>query len=178
MNIKIVLLSLVFVPVWQSAQTAPDEPTPPNWSQMPPHEIPHCDIPARAERDPEHVAPCKCPGMVNRVQTVLAEACWVNAGVIIPDDPDVRKMVMAHPSEEILACLGKVPDHCQIVAGSYPRTPPLDRLKNYGFDKTVYRCQTYCKPERCGCADSACREHGPGRYGQGGVADDGVPEYE
>ncbi len=153
-----------------------DSPTVPDWSRMGPHEIPHCDIPARAARDPEHVAPCKCPGMVNRIQIVMAEACWVNAGVLIPEDPEIRKMVMAHPTEEILECLGKVPDHCDIVAGSYPRTPPLDRLKDYGFDKTVYKCQTYCKPERCGCADSACRSHGERQtFYEDGFSNAGVP---
>ncbi len=153
-----------------------DTSTVPDWSRMEPHKIPHCDIPARAERDPENVAPCKCPGMVNRIQTVMSEACWVNAGVLIPEDPEIRKMVMAYPTEEILACLGSVPDHCNIIAGQYPPTPPLDRLKDYGFDKTVYKCQTYCKPERCGCGDSACRSHEDRQtFYDDDVTDYGVP---
>jgi len=152
----------------------------PNWKRMGPHEIPHCDIPPRAEKDPENVAPCWCPGKVNIVQTLMAEACWAASGILIPEEPEVRKLVMAFPTAEILECLGEVPDHCEVIAGMYnPRMPRLDKLKEHGYTD-AFRCATMCKPERCGCPDSACKPHGNGRYQYrpDPTDDDGVPYDE
>jgi hypothetical protein len=158
-----------------------EEPSIPDWGRMGPHQIPHCDIPARAEKDPEHVAPCMCPGKVNIVQTLMSEACWAVSGILIPEDPEVRKLIMAFPTAEILECLGEVPDHCEVIAGMYnPRMPRLDKLKEHGY-KDEFRCMTMCKPERCGCPDSACKPHGDGRYryqGADPTDDDGVPYDE
>jgi len=77
----------------------------------------------------------------------------------------------------VLECLGKVPDHCAVVAWPYPH---IDRLKDQGFDvPSNLRCATRCLPQRCGCADEACASHSERNYGQGGgVSDDGVPDYE
>lgn len=175
-NLVTPLLCLIAVSSWfmmaQESQ-APRGPT--NWyADM----LPHCDIPGRAARDPENVAPCKCPGMVNLVQTTMAEACWVKNGILIPEDPELRILVMSDPSDAVLECLGEVPDHCEIVAGRYiPNMPRLDRLKDLGYTD-AFKCQTACKPERCGCADSACKAHGPSRQYQDPTDDTGMPYEE
>lgn len=162
------------LPAWQFAQQGP---TVPNWSVMGPHNIPRCDIPPRAAADPGNVAPCRCPGMVSNVQSSMAEDCWVNAGVMLPDtDPYLRELLMSTPTEEILECLGNVPDHCAVIANYFPQTPKLDVIRDQA-SKDSYICMTYCKPERCGCPDSSCARHAPGRYGQSspGFSDQGVP---
>ncbi len=177
----LILLGALFL-MGQEAQVSQESGIP-EWSRMGPHEIPSCDIPPRAAMDPEHIAPCMCPGKVNIVQTIMAEACWAASGILIPDEPEVRKMVMAFPTPEILECLGNVPDHCQIITGMYyPNMPRLDKMKELGY-KDSFKCMTVCRPERCGCPDSACKPHGERRYQYqpDSTDDNGIPyddEYQ
>jgi len=165
------------LPAWQFAQQGLVVP---NWSDIGPHNIPHCDIPPRARADPANIAPCRCPGMVSRVQGSMTEDCWTNAGVMLPDnDPVLRDLLISFPTEEILECLGKVPDHCAVIANYFPMTPKLDTIRDQSR-KDSYICMTYCLPQRCGCPDSACAKHGPGQYGQPNteIQSDGTWEEE
>lgn len=158
------LVILLFgLPAWQLAQQGPVVP---NWSAMGSHDVPHCDIPSRARADPANIAPCRCPGMVSMVQGSMTEDCWANVGVMLPDnDSALRELLMSYPTEEILKCLGNVPDHCAVIANHFPRTPKLDTIRGQAKD-SYNGCMTRCLPERCGCPDSACAKHGPGQYGQ------------
>ncbi len=147
----------------------------PDWENMPSHEVPHCDIPPRAAKSPGTVAPCRCPGMVHNVQAVMIVDCWAVAGWLMPDDPMLRELIISTPSAEVLECLGNVADHCSVVANNFPWTPELDRVRDLAY-KSKNTCMTSCKPERCGCADEACKSHGSGAYGQSsGTSDQGVP---
>ena len=181
-NLVTPLLCLVAIasPVWLMMAQEPQTPTPQgtNWQNTPAHQVPHCDIPARAAKDSDNVAPCKCPGKVNIVQTSMAEACWVENGILIPEDAELRTLIMSNPSDEVLECLGKVPDHCEVVAGRYiPNMPRLDRLRELGYTD-AFKCMTACKPERCGCADSSCKPHGPTQYQRDSTDDNGMPYEE
>jgi hypothetical protein len=101
-------------------------------------------------------ARCQCPGMVAEVRKAESARCWDSAGQKPPGDDrselELRMLELFAPEKarELVACLGRVPDHCQVVerpAGAW----------GYKGKKT---CQTSCKPDRCGCADSACKPHG------------------
>jgi len=129
---------------------------------VPPHEVPHCS-PAGGL----HSAPCRCLGMVNTVQITRTVKCWEDGGFLIARDNQGQPMESllpdVPPEGEIMQCLEKVPDHCQVVA----KQPWYWKYKGKNI------CRTSCKPERCGCQDSACKAHGPGVYN--GFSDDGVP---
>lgn len=77
-------------------------------------------------------ATCKCLGMVSDVQAEATADCYKAA--------------------DIKACLAAVPDHCQIVSYDAPHE------KHFGKNGER-RCRTTCKPERCKCADTACKSH-------------------
>jgi hypothetical protein len=124
------------------------------WKGVDSHDVPHCSL-----RGGKNSARCGCLGMVSEVQSTRGERCWQQAGFPLPDDPKMRAeiielMRIGAPSPEIMACLEKVPDHCEVVArGAY-----------YWAYRGKNTCRTTCKPERCGCADSACKPHGQGPY--------------
>ena len=115
------------------------------------HDVPHC-----SPKGGKHSAPCRCLGMVNDVKTARSEQCWEKAGFLIPRDAKGKPLMsmLFSPTAEVMQCLGNVPDHCQVVA----RGPSY---WSYG-GKNI--CRTSCKPERCGCADEACKPHGAGAY--------------
>ena len=107
------------------------------------HDVPHC-----SPRGSATSAQCRCLGMVNEVQTTRAAKCWKDAGFDNPEDiPDELEL---YAPEAVKACLAAVPDHCEVVR----ETPTW-----WGY-KGPNTCRTSCKPERCGCADSACKAHG------------------
>ena len=132
---------------------------------VPPHEVPHC-----SPRGGPTSAACRCLGMVGDVQVAKTVACWEDAGVLIARDEQGEPMMMIllpDLTPEVMQCMEKVPDHCEIVA----------KQPWYWSYTGKNTCRTSCKPEKCGCADEGCKAHGPGAYGQdeGGFTDDGVP---
>jgi len=108
----------------------------------------HCNMTGRGG-----AARCQCPGMVARVRKGKRVACWESIGQKAP--PDERAEIEVHMLEvfepakakQLMQCFGDLPDHCEIVS----RTPGW-----WGY-KGKQTCQTSCKPERCGCGDSACK---------------------
>ena len=142
------LMALLLLPLAAIAQQ--NDP----WKGIDPHEVPHC-----SPKGGKNSARCGCLGMVGKVQSTHSESCWQQAGFPLPDDPKKRAEIieftrLGAPSPEIMTCLEKVPDHCEVVArGAY-----------YWAYRGKNTCRTTCKPERCGCADSACKTHGEGSY--------------
>ena len=116
-----------------------------------PHDVPHC-----SPKGGKQSAPCRCLGMVGDVQAAKTAQCWEGAGVLIARDADGHPIETLLPdlTPEVSQCMAKVPDHCEVVA----KAPPY-----WGY-KGKNTCRTSCKPERCGCADEACRAHGSGVY--------------
>jgi hypothetical protein len=99
-------------------------------------------------------AKCQCPGMVAVVRKAERDKCWAAAGWPGGErsEIEVRMLEAFEPekAKELVACLGRSPDHCAVVR-QYP--------SYWGYTGTK-TCKTSCKPERCGCADSACKPHG------------------
>ncbi len=120
------------------------------FSDTPSHEIPHCDMPPRAAKDPQNTAPCTCIGMVAEVQEHQVNQCFAkhwSSPLPMPQDVRLREQ---YRNPAIDACMvAEVEDHCTIVARPHTHKDA---------------CRTSCKPERCGCHDGVCRAHGSGEY--------------
>jgi hypothetical protein len=119
-----------------------------NWST---HDIPHCSPTGKGGKS----ARCGCTGMVHQVHEVIALSCWKDeAGVDKPDE-----FLLDNPPKPVLTCMeARHKDHCQIVS-LFPST--IEEMYGVKVNPRL-TCRTSCKPERCGCADSACKMHGQG----------------
>jgi hypothetical protein len=121
-------------------QQPPEDP----FKDKRPHEIPHCDLPARAQRTGG--APCHCLKMVADIQQEAISECWDETELGMP--PEGLDLPPQLYPESMKKCLkGKIPNHCEIISG----TEHVSYLSN--------QCRTKCKPERCGCPDHTCRPH-------------------
>lgn len=136
-------------------------PSPPDLPDQ--HLNPHCSV----RGGPQSVR-CGCLGMVGEIQRTLAARCWRLAGFPGPP-PDIPGIPSPLAPPEVLACLGLSPDHCTIISQGDPWTswdvPQPEEYRNRikGRRWPQNRCSTACRPERCGCRDSACRAHGDGQ---------------
>lgn len=117
----------------------------------------HPEVPERCNMTGRGgAARCECPGMVAAVRKAESGKCWEASGQRAPSDErsdvELRMLELFEPEKarELLACMGRVPDHCGVVE----RVPDA-----WGY-KGKQTCKTSCKPDRCGCADSACKPHG------------------
>ena len=113
------------------------------------HDIPHCSL-----KGGENSAKCSCLGMVGDVQAAEAKACY--QGAILPFVLGPNQSVEL--GDPIMECLSKVPDHCEIVA-YYADSARPEFLRWSSYHKFKNTCRTSCEPEKCGCADSACKSH-------------------
>lgn len=146
--LAIAALSLMFALLRMSGQ-----------SQVPSHEVlpendnPHLN-PACSPRGSKTSVACRCLGMTVKVQSTLAKECWQDAGYPGPP-PEIKGVEPPKPPPEVLACMGKIPAHCDIITGfAYDRIAPN-------------KCGTRCHRDRCGCADEGCpaESHGSGEDG-------------
>jgi len=122
------------------------------------HANPHCSV-----RGGLASVRCGCLGMVSEIQRTLALRCWQASGY--PGPPNFPGLEPVPPPKEVLECMSKSPDHCTIIShgdpwGSWnvPQPPEYkNRIKDRRWPKNT--CSTACRPERCGCRDSACASH-------------------
>ncbi len=117
-----------------------------------PHAIPKC-----SPKGGEGIAKCSCLGMVGRIQIFETEIC--NSGANL--GPLTLRSLESEPLDletPLMQCLSEVPDHCEIIANyAALHTPQFSKWEP--IHKFKYTCATVCKPERCGCADGACKSH-------------------
>jgi hypothetical protein len=134
-------------------------PPPPPLEDLPDqHENPHCSV----RGGPQSVR-CGCLGMVSEIQRHKAKQCWIQAG--FPGPPDFPGLDSTPPPADVMDCLEAIPDHCTIISHGDPWTgwnvpqPPeyQNRIKDRRWPQN--QCSTACRPERCGCRDSACKAH-------------------
>lgn len=134
----------------QQPSVSPEGPEGPKdkWDGWNTHDVPHCSPRPRQGQDS---APCHCLGMVAEVQKSQIDSCYKQAGFDLPEDPKIRGMIIAiaPQSEGLKTCLGGVADHCWVVS----------QYAHVWNQPHKIQCRTACKPERCGCADSACKPH-------------------
>jgi hypothetical protein len=148
-KVKILTVAGLLLAAAVAQQTAPDN--------LDPHENQHC-----SPRGGPTSTPCHCLGMVGDVQRRLAERCWGPLG----PPPHIKGVPLSDPTPEVLACLGAVPDHCDVIATaepwsrwSIPVPAWVKERTEKGFRWPHNQCSTRCKPEKCGCRDQACKSH-------------------
>lgn len=138
-----ILFCLLF---WVEASAQQKDP----FEGVPPHNVPRCTPTGKGKA----AAKCGCTGMVQEVHEAIALSCWREVGVT-GRPPEI---LLNFPPPTVLECMEKNhADHCQIVADAWQ----FQSKYSINVD-TKKQCRTSCKPERCGCADSACAAHGQG----------------
>jgi len=94
----------------------------------------------QAECGPHAKSNCACPKIVSDIQVEASKKCHEE---------------FLEP-KQVLACLGKIPSHCDIMRDGHamPQYDKYLRDKN----KVLKMCSTQCYHKKCKCGDQVCTE--------------------
>jgi hypothetical protein len=125
---------------------------------------PHLNAHCSPRGSPNSVA-CDCLSMVGEVQRQLAARCWADAGFPGPP-PHIPGFDPPVPPPAVMDCLGRVADHCEIIAKvdpwAYWTIVIPEWVKQWVQTKKwpLNNCATRCYRTRCNCQDQRCAAEG------------------